>query len=586
MFGKSFKISSFLKRKNGEKHKVFPTWKQLKYLNQVFSPREKKIVRCLTITIIVCLLLLLTHLYFTNSEIVPKIGGKYTEGLVGQPKFINPILATDEVDLTLTNLVFSGLLKFDQNLELQPDLVEELSPETEDKERTFCLKKNVFWHDGEKLGIEDVLFTFSLIKDPVFKSPLLEKVKNVQINQIDEDCFQIIPGNGATNDWSILTLGILPKHIWGRVEPKNFTQSEFNLKPVGSGPYNFLSLAHNSENYVKFYNLASNGKFYDQPPYIKNLSFAFYSGFEQALQELKGQKIEGLSYSPKQLGQDLSQISDLKYYQFNLPYYTAIFFNLRNSPAENEINYLQEKSVRKSLAYLTPKQEIFQEIFNGQGIVVHGPILPHSAYYNPKIKDYEYQPIEAESLLAMANWKENAGFYEKNGKILEISLTTVDQPDFVKTAQLIQKAWQGVGLKVKLIVIPPEQIKEVIKNRNFQAFLYGVLENYDPDPFPLWHSSQIDPPGLNLTAFNSRRSDELLEKASLTKNQEEKKKYYDEFQEIIVDNVPAVFLYNQIQGYLAHQKIKGIEINFINHPSDRFNNIKNWYIETKRVIGK
>jgi len=73
MFGKSFKISSFLKRKNGEKHKVFPTWKQLKYLNQVFSPREKKIVRCLTITIIVCLLLLLTHLYFTNSEIVPKI---------------------------------------------------------------------------------------------------------------------------------------------------------------------------------------------------------------------------------------------------------------------------------------------------------------------------------------------------------------------------------------------------------------------------------------------------------------------------------------------------------------------------------
>jgi peptide/nickel transport system substrate-binding protein len=586
MFKQLLKKFSFFQKTKKEKHKIIPTWKQLKYLNQVLSQKEKKLIKLFSLIIIVCLVLLIGRFYFAHSEIVPQKGGRYIEGLVGQPKFINPVLAVDETDLTLVNLIFSGLLKLNQNSELQPDLVKSFVFNPEQKEHIFCLKENVYWHDGEKLDIEDILFTFSLIKNPVFKSPLLEKIKNIQINQIDENCFQVAAENSSITFWSNLTFGILPEHIWGKIKPENFTQSEFNLKPVGTGPYKFASLARNLENKIKLYDLIINEKFYDQSPFIKDLVFSFYSDFDQALEMLKNQEIEGLNYSSKQLNQDLSFVGNFKYYQFNLPYYTAVFLNLRDFPIEEKINYLQEKSVRKALAYLTPKQEIFSQVFNEQGIVIHGPILPYSAYYNPKIKTYNYEPTTAENLLTMAGWRKNTDFYEKNNKILEISLTTVDQPDFVKTAQLIQKSWQNIGLKVKLIIVPPEQIKEIIKNRNFQAFLYGVLENYNPDPFFLWHSSQIYPPGLNLTAFNYRRSDELLEKSSLAQNQEEKRKYYHEFQEIIVDNVPAIFLYNQIHGYLVDQKIKGIEINFITHPADRFNNIENWYIKTRRQLNK
>ncbi len=575
----------FLKRPKEKKQKNFPSLKQLKYLNQVLSAKERNAIRLLFLVVLVCLFFLFGRLYFSNSETVPKIGGKYTEGLVGQPKFINPVLAVDDIDLTLTNLVFSGLLKYDQNLELQPDLAQDFSLKPEQKEYTFCLKKNILWHNKEKLTIDDVLFTFSLVKNPTFKNPLLERLRNVQIRQVDENCLEFKLDKPSANFWPVLTLGILPKHIWGPISPEKFSQSEFNLKPVGSGPYKFVSLAKDKENRIKLYNLESNSKFHNRTPFIKELNFNFYPDFEQALQGLKTKEIDGLNYSPKQLKQDLSEIADLKYYQFNLSYYTAVFFNLRNPQDGNENNFLQEKSVRKALAHLTPKQEIFDQVFNQQGIIIHGPILPHSVFYNPEMREYAYQPQAAEDVLVLANWKKNdSGFYEKNGKILEIALTTVDQPDFKKIAQLIQSSWQNIGIKIKLIIIPPEQIKEVIKNRNFQAFLYGILENYNFDQFPLWHSSQIDPPGLNLTAFNYRRSDELLEKASLTQNQEEKKKYYNEFQQIITDNLPAIFLYNPVYGYLVHQKVKGIEVNYITHPSDRFNNIENWYIETKRKL--
>ena len=565
----------------------FPNLRQTKYLGQILSPPEKKIITVLFIIILFCLLFLAGRLYFFNSEIVPRTGGKYTEGLIGQPKSINPILAANDIDSALTNLIFSGLLKYNQDLELQPDLVKDFSLQPDQKEYTFCLKENILWHDGEKMTIDDVIFTFSLIKNPVFKSPFLEKLKKAQITKINENCLLLGLEKPSSSFWSILTLGILPKHIWQNIEPEKLAQSEFNIKPIGSGLFKFISLARDKSGQIKFYNLEQNKNFYRQKPLIKQITFNFYPDFEQAAKALETREINGLGYSPKEIKEKLTGTENLKHYQLNLPYYTAVFFNLRVPKDTNESNPLREKSLRQVFAHLTPKQEIFEQVFNQEGIIIHGPALPFSFAFNPDVKKYDYNPQSAEQILSQAGWKKNLkGFFEKNGKTLEISLTTVNQPDFRQTAQLIQLAWQSIGLKIKLILIPPEQIKEIIKTRNFQAFLYGVLENFDFDPFPLWHSSQIDPPGLNLTGFSYRRTDELLEKAALAKNEQEKKTHYSEFQQVIANNIPAIFLYNTTYSYLVDQKIKGININHITRPADRFIGVENWYIKTKRVINK
>jgi len=571
------------KEEKQNKRKKLPSIRQIKYIGQLLSPQEKKTITILLIIILVSLFFLSGRLYFANSKIVPKFGGEYSEGLIGDPKFINPLLSVDDLDLSINHLVFSGLLKYDTNFNLIPDLVEEFSLESNQQKQVFCLKKNIYWHDGEKLEIDDVLFTFSLIQNGNFKNPLLERLKNAQINQIDEKCFEISLEKPSLNFWSALTLGIIPKHIWQDLEQEQFVQSEYNLKPIGSGPFKFVSLGKNELGKIKFYNLETNKDYYHLGPLIKQISFHFYDDFAQATQGLKTGEINGLICSPKQIQDKLLELENLKYYQLNFPYYTSIFFNLRS--LDEKTNFLREKSVRQVLAHLTPKQDIFTQALNQQGVIIDSPILPYSSFFNPNIKKYDYDPVAAEEVFAKAGWKKNAeGFYEKNKEILEISLTTVDQENFVDIAHLIQKSWQSIGLRVKLIIIPPEQIKEIIKNRSFQAFLYGVLENFNLDPYPLWHSSQSDSPGFNLTGFNYRRSDELLEKATLIQDLEKKKEYYKEFQEIIADNIPAIFLYNTTYGYLVDQKIKGIQVDQITHPSDRFIDVENWYIKTKRVL--
>ena len=571
-------------------HKIFkrlPNLGQVKYLGRVLTKKEKKIAFILLLVGFLSFLLLIGRIYFSKSEMKPTADGKYIEGLVGELKYINPILAVNDIDQALGRLIFSGLLKYDKNLELIPDLAEDLPIKHEQKKYTLCLKKNLFWHDGEKLTIDDIIFTYELAKNPIFKNPLLKRLKHVNVNvnvvKVDNYCLEFNLQKSSTAFLSDLTLGILPKHIWGNIDLDKFFQSEFNLKPVGSGPFKFVSLAKDNSDKIKFYILNENKKFHGKIPYIQEITFKFYSNFTDSIEALKTNQINGLGYSPKGVTEKLSEIINLKHYQFNLPYYTAIFFNLRAE--DDKALFWQEKAVRVALAHLIPKQDIFTSVFNSEGIVIHGPTLPHSFAFNPDLKKYEFNPELAQKILIEADWKKNTkGFWEKNGERLEISLTTVDRPDFQQTVKLIQKSWQSIGIFVKLITISTEQVKEVIFNHNYQALLYGVLQGFNLDPYPIWHSSQSEPPGLNLTGFKHRRMDELLEKAALSDSQEIKREYYYEFQEILADNLPAIFLHNPTYSYLVDQKIKGIELDRLNRPEDRFIDIENWYIKTKRTL--
>jgi len=558
-----------------------PNLKQIKYLGRILTKKEKKYIASLLLLMLFSLFFLIGRIYFPKLKTEPAPGGKYIEGLVGVPKVINPILAVDDVDLTLVRLTFSGLLKYDKNLELKPDLAETVTVSDDQKKYTFCLKQNLFWHDGEALTLNDVIFTFEIIKNQVFKNSSLERLRRANFSKIDDNCLEFNLEKSSSTFSSDLTLGILPKHIWSQIDPEDFPQSEFNLKPVGSGPFKFDSLARDDANQIKFYTLKRNEKYF-QPPYLEEIIFKFYPDPETATEALKINQIDGLVSVPKENDEELNQNKKLKYYQINLPYYTAVFFDLRDKE-NKKTSPLQEKAVRQALTYLTPKKQIFKSVFNQKGTIIYGPILSQSFAFDPNIQKYDYNPELAEDIFKQAGWerKEN-GFLEKNGEMLEIRLTTANQPDLLNAATLIQKSWQEAGVKIKFITIPFEQIREIIIKRNFDAFLYGVLENTNSDPYPLWHSSQIEPPGLNLTGFKDRRVDELLEKAALTDDKEEKKTYYRKFQELIVQNLPAIFLYSPTYVYLVNQKIKGIDIDQLNHPEDRFINIEGWYIKTKK----
>ena len=133
------------------------------------------------------------------------------------------------------------------------------------------------------------------------------------------------------------------------------------------------------------------------------------------------------------------------------------------------------------------------------------------------------------------------------------------------------------------IYSPAKLERSVIKSRNYETLLFGESLRIIPDPFPFWHSSQIQDPGLNLSTFESEAADKLLEKARKEIDKEKRAEYYEELQDILLDAAPAIFLYDINYTYLVSKQVKGVQEKVIADPSKRYSGIEDWYIKTKRA---
>lgn len=617
--------------------KKIPSLKQFKYLPKVLDQKQKKVIRLSLLAIIFSLLFLAGSYYFINYQPSPAPGGEYTEGLIGAPQYINPLLSqTNDVDSDITRLIFSGLLKYNQDLHLVSDLAESWTTSDDKKEYTFVIKEHVSWHDGQPLSIDDVIFTFQSIKDPDFKSPLLISFRGVNIEKIDERTVKFILPEPYQAFLEIMTVGILPEHIWGEIPPINANLTEYNIKPIGTGAWKFKSLFKDKLGNIKSYVLVPNENFYGPKPYIQQLTFKFYPDFQTGVGALKNNSVEGISFLPKDLRSELAAEKNLRFNSYYLPQYTAMFFNQKH----NEL--LKDKNIRKALALGIDKSKILTEALQLEGEIIDGPILPVSVEISDENK-LSFNSAQANLILDEAGWKKltpqeyqdwltkeaqadeanavtveataveesatnlesdsatsttpaievpivpvaantNQKFFRlKNNTILEITLTTVQQPENTKEAEIIAQMWRDIGVKVNLQMVESGRIsREIIKPRAYDILLFGIIVGSNPDPYPFWHSSQAADPGLNLSLLANREVDSLLEKARVETDPEELQDTYQRFNNILISEIPAIFLHNPTYSYIVDQKIKGSNIDRITVPSDRFNDIENWYIKTKR----
>jgi peptide/nickel transport system substrate-binding protein len=591
------------------KQKRIPSWRQFKYISSFFSARERFAVAVSIFGIIIAIFLggYITYSLFVTA--VPKQGGAYQEALVGFPLYLNPILAsTNDVDLDLSSLLFSGLLQYDNNLELQTDLAESWEINEEGTLYTLTLKEGLTWHDGEELTIEDILFTYRAIAEPAINSPLQLSMQGIRVSQVDDRKVQFELDSAFHPFESLLTIGILPHHLWANLPASNIRLAELNIKPIGAGPWKFKKLEKDKLGNIYSFTVEPFNEYHGSKPYIQELTFRFYPDFGTAIEALNNNKVEGLSFLPRQLIDSVTSTQSYKTHHLQLPQYTALFLNQDNNPA------LQEKAVRQAIAYSLDRNRLIEDVIDGLGSKVDGPLLPGMDSFNKDFEGFPYNPVEAQRLLDEAGWTaisadeyiqkekerlqeesedEVAGdividtgnqavFREKDGDFLSIRLTTVDQSENIRAAELIRNAWQSIGFKVQLDIIPVSVVTaDVLPSRDYEALLYGQILNVIPDLYTFWHSSQIEHPGLNLAGFADADADELLETARSTSNVEDETEAYRLFQDIIGEELPAIFLYTPKYTYITPDKLKGFDVSEISVPADRWNNIDQWYIKTK-----
>ena len=176
------------------------------------------------------------------------------------------------------------------------------------------------------------------------------------------------------------------------------------------------------------------------------------------------------------------------------------------------------------------------------------------------------------------------GILKKGSSRLTLKITTAAIPDLSQIASILKDQWAKAGIEVTIEALNTPQLQQTIRDRNYQALLFGEILDLDPDPFSLWDSSQRQKLGLNLAMYENKTADNLLQEARQSLNPLDRINKYDSFQKIVINDVPAVFLYNPAYIYALTKDIKESNLAVVGMPSDRFENADKWYIETKRII--
>jgi len=508
---------------------------------------------------------------------VPSEGGSLTEGVIGSPRFINPILAISDADRDLTALVYSGLLRITPEGEYISDLAKNWSVSDDSLTYSFILK-DAYFHDGKKVTTEDVAYTILTAQDPGLKSPRRGSFEGVRVEIINEKEIHFILSQRYAPFIENLTIGILPKHIWKDASVDQFQFSPFNTNPIGSGPFKVVSIKNNSAGLPIYYEFEPFSDHALGRPYINKLILKFYQNEESLLGAFVRGQIESInSITPTEIP------TNARTYETTLPRVFGLFLNQNQAPV------FLNKEVRKALNISVDREKIVESIFGGHANSLVGP-LPPTGIISKNPSSQSADRDAALTLLLENGWKRNeeSGILEKKTKTgtdrLVFSIATADIPELVATANQLKKSWEQIGMSVEIKIFDTNDLNQnVIRPRQYDAVLFGEIIGRGLDLYPFWHSSQRNDPGLNIAMYTSIAVDKILEDARITSNKETRAKLYENLQTEIQNDLPAIFVYSPNFIYVAPDKVKDLKLGYVIFPAERFSNIYQWYVETDKV---
>ena len=544
--------------------------------------KEKIVLFTLLVLALSSFLYSVGQVYVRATVAVPTEGGTYREGIIGQPRFINPLLATTDTDQSIIKLVFAGLYKYDQQGEVVPDIAEAM-PEITDEGKTYTIKlKSAKWHNGTPVTADDVVFTIKTLQNPDYNSPRRGEWLSTTVEKADDRTVVFRLKDVSAPFLNNLTLPLISKSVWERISPADFVLSQSNIEAVGNGPYVIKEVRKLAQGTVQTINLESFSDYHNRRAYIDNVKLNFYENAESVLNAIHGKQIDGFGFSPFEQNVRLDESNnEFDITQLPLPQYQAVFFNTANK-------LFSDVRVRQALLLGTDIQTIIDGVYNGQGKPINSPILAQHVEGIPEAT-INYNVEQARAQLDAAGWVVNpeTNIRTKNGTQLAFTLATNDFNLNAKTAELLAGQWQQLGVKVTLNILPTRELTEnLIRPRAFDALLFAQKLGADPDPFIFWHSSQVKNPGLNLSQYANTTADKLMSEARSTTDKAVRDEKYRQFHTVIGADVPAIFLVQNVYSYAIDDMVQGLSLNSLSDSTVRFYNLPDWYIDTQRVFKK
>jgi peptide/nickel transport system substrate-binding protein len=522
-----------------------------------------------------------------EPAVVPVEGGIYAEGLIGSFRRLNPVLDYyNQPDREVDRLLFSGMLRVDDHGLPQSDLATSWGISRDGTIYNFSLNPKAVWHDGEPVTSDDVIFTIQMMTadDSPLPTDIREFWKQIDITPLDEKTLQFKLPEPYAPFLDYLTFGVLPSHLLGDLSMAELIDNPFNMQPVGSGPYRFDHLI-TADGQITGVVLSIFKDYYGQKAYIDQIALRYYPDASTTYAAYQAGEISGIGDVTADILPDVLKEKNLNIYTTRLPVMTMILLNLGN----DEVSFFQDANVRKALMEGLNRQNMIDNLEDGQAILADGPIFPGTWAYYTGIEHYAYDPDQAIGMLREAGFSLPAtgGDIRTNedGRALSFELLYPDDGEHVILADAIRKYWASLGIEATLTPLPYDQLlSEHLETRNYQAALVDInLSNSpDPDPYPFWHQTQISS-GQNYSKWDDRQASEYLEQARITTDLAERTRLYKNFQVRWAQELPAIPLYYPVYTYAVSSDVHGVGVGPILDPADRFNNVNSWYLVTSRT---
>jgi peptide/nickel transport system substrate-binding protein len=515
---------------------------------------------------------------------VATTGGTYAEGIVGVPRFINPVLAVTRADRDLSALIYDGLMRVGSNGTLEPNIAESITISEDGLTYNVVLKKGIAFHDGYPLTARDIAFTIERIQDPLLSSPLRGNFDGITVETINDYELNFVLPEAYALFLENLTVGILPEHIWREAGTEEFPFSPYNNEPVGSGPFKIEEIIRSEAGIPEIYVLSPHTEYLWGAPKIARFEVHFFSTEAALITAFKEGTIESVVGIGSETLAALNLTDKHTLNELPLPRTFAVFLNANKAPV------LRDVSARIALNAAVDKNELINVALGGYGNPLWGPVPVGFGVETAIPTTTTTSDEDVRGILRAGGWElnEESGVWEKEiddvVTPLSFTIATANQPAFATTAEFLRDAWQRVGISVQVDQFEQADLTQgIIRPRNYEALLFGTHVGRALDFYSFWHSSQRNDPGLNVALFANITTDSILAEMRRSTNTDERAERILRFAEELSAENPAIFLYAPELLYVQPRTIHGVSFAGVSEPQERFARVHEWFIETDSV---
>ncbi|MEW6264482.1 MAG: ABC transporter substrate-binding protein [Thermodesulfobacteriota bacterium] len=476
-----------------------------------------------------------------------KPGGHFKPASVGYPviRTLDPALASLICEDQTVWAIFNGLVRFDMDMNIVPDLAQSWTMPNETTYR-FKLQPGIRFHDGGECTAEDVVFSLDRVRNPATGSPHKDKLKEVdQIRAVDKGTVEIITKQPFAPMLSYLCNARTGTQIVRRQAVEKLG-ADFGKNPVGTGPFKLVEWKPGEK--VEF--VKHDKYFMKGLPYVDRMTEVLIAEESTATNALLSKDVDFLS---SVLFSDVKTLEATK----GIKVVSQSGLNIRFTMMNCKAKPFDDPYVRQAFAHTVDKKQLLDAVLYGQGTVAEGIIPPAIKWAaHPNLKEQSFNPEMAKQLLKKSK-------YSKAD--LAFSILTFGTGWWKRWAEIVAAQTSEIlSINVKPEVLDGGTVATRLQKGDFQSGVWGWrgLVEADEYAYENFHSKG----SKNYSHYSNTKVDELLEKARVSTDKGKRAGYYHEAEEIIAKEAPYIFCFNQMEYNAYLESVK----DFVQLPFNAF----------------